>query len=157
MKKLIIITCCLIFVFYAKASFVLHTFAENTDLTNTESKQSQKSTKGIIDFLQYNKYNKEREDYYTDKISLLTREIFEKSVARQLKEKNKLTDFSFMDVNDTNLLNTFTRDNVGIFINAFIEAVDFCIPTNKRTGLKDLTIADHYCPVKICKSNSFGF
>ncbi|MCK5852714.1 hypothetical protein KAH27_06745 [bacterium] len=142
MKKLIlIITCFLFSTAFVKANFVMHSYAKDAALTKTELKQSQKSTKKIIDSLQYNPCNKD--DIYTKYIPLKTRKVFEKSVARQLKAKNKFNNFSTVNINDKKSIDAFTRENVGVFINAFIEAVDFCIPTNKYTGLKDRTQANY--------------
>ncbi|RLD12082.1 MAG: hypothetical protein DRI44_01900 [Chlamydiae bacterium] len=138
MKKLIlIINCLLLSTVFVKANFVLHSYAGNTALTKNELKQSKKSTKKIIDSLQYNPCNKD--DMYTIYIPLNIREVFEKSVARQLKGKNKLNAFSSVNTNDKKSIDNFTKENIGVFINAFIEAVDYCIPTNKYTGLKDRT------------------
>ncbi|MCK5852715.1 hypothetical protein KAH27_06750, partial [bacterium] len=144
MKKLILIACCLLSVAYGRTNLILHSFAKDTVITKAEFQQSQKSTKKIIDSLQYNQYNRKKEDYYTKDISPETRTIFEESIARQLKAKNKLNAFSTANINDKKSIDDFTRNNVGIFINAFIEAVDFCIPTNKYTGLKDQKQADYY-------------
>ena len=140
MKKLTFIVLCILSVAYAETNFVLHSYAGNTALTKTEFEKSKKTVKKIIDFLQYNQYN--NKDKYTKNISPKTREVFEKSVARQFKQKNKLNTFSISNLNDKKSIDNFTRDNVGVFINAFIEAVDFCIPTNKHTGLKDINSAE---------------
>ncbi len=146
MKKLILITACLclLSVAFAKTNLILHSFAKDTAITKAEFQQSQKTTKKIIDSLQYNQYNREKEDYYTKKISPETRAIFEKSVARQLKSNNKLNVFSSTDINNEKTINDFTQDNVGVLINAFIEAADSCIPYNKITKRKDKRKADYY-------------
>ncbi|MCK5852712.1 hypothetical protein KAH27_06735 [bacterium] len=138
MKKIIlIITCFLLSTAFVNANFVLHSYAGDTSLTKTELKQSQKPTKKIIDSLQLNQFNKD--DMYTIYIPLNIRTVFEESIARQLKARNKLNAFSTANINDKKSIDNFTKENVGVFINAFIEAVDFCIPTNKYNGLKDQT------------------
>jgi len=142
MKKIILITACLLLsTVFVKANFVMHSFAKNAVVSKKDLQQCQKPTKKIVDSLQYNPCNKD--DLYTKYISLNTRDVFEKSVARQLKAKNKLNTFTLANINRKKSIDDFTRDNIGIFINAFIEAVDYCIPTNKYTGLKDQTQATY--------------
>jgi len=130
MKTLLFISFCVLSFAYGSNNPVLNSFATNAVVSQEQFQESKIKIKKIMGFVGAGDIRPE------------ARDIFEKSVARQLKAENKLDAFLSMNFDDRKSLDTFTRTNLSVIINAFIETVDYCIPTNSYTGLKDIRNAD---------------
>jgi len=130
MKTLLFISFCVISIAYGGTNPVLNSFATNTIVSEEQFQESEIKIKKIMGFVGAGDIRPE------------ARDIFYKSVARQLKAENKLDSFLSMNFDDRKSLDSFTRTNIGVFINAFIETVDYCIPTNSYTGLKVIRNAE---------------